>query len=175
MAGTARSGHPTMPQLNPEFFLTQIVWLAISFTVLYLILWRVALPRVAEVLETRQDKIDDDLEKAARLKAEAEAALATYEKTLSDARSEAQSAMREVAAELATEAVRRNAELSERLNREIKAGEDRIAAAKKQAVGSIAAIATGAATRATERLVGRAPDTKAVEAAVAASLKSGEK
>lgn len=37
-----------MPQLNPEFFLTQIVWLAISFTVLYLILWRVALPRVAE-------------------------------------------------------------------------------------------------------------------------------
>lgn len=164
-----------MPQLNPEFFLTQIVWLAISFTVLYIILWRVALPRVAEVLETRQDKIDDDLEKAGRLKAEAEAALATYEKTLSDARSEAQSALREAVAELANEAAKRHGELSERLNREIKAGEERIAAAKNQAVGSIASIAAEAARLATERLVGRAPDAKAVEAAVAASLKSGEK
>lgn len=164
-----------MPQLDPEFFLTQIVWLAVSFTVLYLILWRVALPRVAAVLETRQDKIDDDLEKAARLKTEAEAALAAYEKTLSDARSEAQTALRNAAAELANEAAKRHGELSERLNREIKAGEDRIAAAKKQAVGSIASIAADAATRATERLVGRAPDAKAVETAVAASLKTGEK
>jgi len=164
-----------MPQLNPDFFLTQIVWLAISFFVLYIILWRVALPRVASVLEARQDKIDDDLEKASRLKAEAEAALATYEKTMADARSEAQSAMREAVAELANEAAKRNAEMTERLNREIKAGEDRIAAAKKQAVSSIASIAADAATRATERLVGRAPEGKAVEAAVAASLKSGEK
>lgn len=164
-----------MPQLDPTFFLTQIVWLAISFTVLYFILWRLALPRVAEVLEARQDKIDDDLEKAARLKAEAETALATYEKTLADARSEAQSTLREVAAELANEAAQRHGQLSERLNQEIKAAEDRIAAAKTQAIGSIAGIAADAARRATERLVGRAPDAKAVDTAVAAALKSGEK
>jgi F-type H+-transporting ATPase subunit b len=162
-----------MPQLDPSVFPTQIVWLAITFVLLYLILSRVALPRVAEVLEARQKKIDDDLDKAAKLKSEAEATLKAYERAIADARAEAQATLREASEDAAKEAQARGNELNERLGRDIRAAEDRIAAAKRDAVASIAEIATDAARRATERLVGKAPEAGAARAAVDAALKAG--
>ncbi|MFQ5764023.1 MAG: F0F1 ATP synthase subunit B', partial [Rhodospirillales bacterium] len=61
-----------MPQLDVNTYLPQIVWLVITFTVLFLIMWRVAVPRIADVLEARQKRIDDNLDKAAESKKEAE-------------------------------------------------------------------------------------------------------
>lgn len=162
-----------MPQLDPSVFPTQIVWLAITFVLLYLVLSRVALPRVAEVLEARQNKIDDDLDKAAKLKSEAEATLKAYERAIAEARAEAQATLREAAEDAAKEAQARGNELNERLGRDIRAAEDRIAKAQRDAVASIADIASDAARRATERLVGKAPEGAAVKAAVDAAMKGG--
>ncbi len=65
-----------MPQLEQiGTYLSQIVWLFITFGILYAVLWKLALPRIAQVLQERQDRIDDDLERAEMLKTEAEAAL----------------------------------------------------------------------------------------------------
>ena len=61
-----------MPQLNPEFFISQLFWLAVFFTFLFIFLWRVSLPRIATVLEKRQDKIDENLSSAKELQEQAE-------------------------------------------------------------------------------------------------------
>ena len=68
-----------MPQLDVSTFASQILWLALTFVPLYLIIVRVALPRIGEVIEARRDKIDDDLKKAAARRDEAQAVLAEYE------------------------------------------------------------------------------------------------
>ena len=60
-----------MPQLNPEFFVSQLFWLAVFFTFLLVFLWRVSLPRIATVLEKRQNKIDENLSSAKELKEKA--------------------------------------------------------------------------------------------------------
>ena len=60
-----------MPQLNPEFFVSQLFWLAVFFTFLFVFLWRVSLPRIATVLEKRQNKIDENLSSAKELQEQA--------------------------------------------------------------------------------------------------------
>ena len=68
-----------LPQLNPADFAPQLIWLAITFAVLYFILARVALPRIGEVIEERRDRVQRDLDSAERFKKETDAALAAYE------------------------------------------------------------------------------------------------
>ena len=61
-----------MPQLNPEFFISQLFWLVLTFTFLFIFLWRVSLPRISSVLEKRESKINNDIKEAKQLQAEAE-------------------------------------------------------------------------------------------------------
>src|SRR3546814_19289788 len=84
-----------MPQLDPAFWPTQLFWLAITFIALYLVIWRIALPRIADVLEARQRKLDDDLKKAAALKDEAAAILAEYNKMRPTAQAPAPEALQQ--------------------------------------------------------------------------------
>jgi len=96
-----------MPQLDPSLFATQLFWLFVTFLALFLIAWKVALPRITEVLDARQTRIDGDLEKARALKDEAEEVIATYEKTLADASLQAQDIHRQVVQTLADERTKR--------------------------------------------------------------------
>ena len=81
-ANAAQGGAKVFPPLDPATFVPQLVWLAIAFGLLYLLLSRVALPRVGEVIEERADRIRRDLDQAEKLKAETEGALAAYEQAL---------------------------------------------------------------------------------------------
>ncbi len=85
-----------LPQLNPADFSPQLIWLALTFVVLYLILARVALPRIGEVLDERRDRVQRDLDAAERFKTDTDAALAAYEKALSDAHGKASSMAKDV-------------------------------------------------------------------------------
>ena len=78
-----------MPQLNPEFFASQLFWLVISFVFLFIFLWRISLPRIGTVLAKRESKINDDLKVAKQLQAEAEEIQTKINKELEQARSEA--------------------------------------------------------------------------------------
>src|SRR5262245_56065197 len=78
------------PPFQKETFASQIIWLALTFVALYLLMARVALPRVGAILDARKGRIDGDLAEAERLKTESDAAMATYEKSLADARNRAQ-------------------------------------------------------------------------------------
>lgn len=89
-AASDNGGQPGLPQLHVNTFVGQWFWLVISFGILFLIMWKVALPRLEGVIENRQERIAGDLDKAQQLKAEAEKLLADYEARLSGARSKAQ-------------------------------------------------------------------------------------
>ncbi len=78
-----------MPQLNPEFFVTQLFWLVVTFSFLLVFLWRVSLPRIGNVLEKRERKISEDLTTAKELQNEAEKIQDKIESQLKQARTDA--------------------------------------------------------------------------------------
>ncbi len=159
-----------MPQFDPTFFTTQLFWLYVTFVVLYVLLSTIAMPKIGEVLEERQRKIDDNLDKAAALKTDAEAAIALYEKALASSRAEAQQILRTSGEALAKQAEQRQKELGERLAAQIKAGEARIMAAKDQALAHVREVAADVAKSASTRLTGVVLDDAKVSAAVAVAL-----
>ena len=160
-----------MPQFDPAVWSPQLIWLAISFVALYFLMARVALPRVADVLEEREFKISDALRKAEGLRDDAEDAAAEYEKMMADARAKAQDEVRAVRERAAAEAVKRHAELNERLDGEIAAAEGRIAEARDEAVAGVREIAEELSAAAIERLLGEKADSQMVAAAVETSIK----
>lgn len=143
-----------MPQFDSTFFPTQLLWLALTFVVLYVVMVRVALPRVADVLDARRRHIDDDLGAAEKLKSEAEAALAAYEKAMAAARNEAQAILRGASEEMAAKSAARQSEIAQSLAAKTKVAEARIDAARKEALAGIRDVAATAAAAATERLIG---------------------
>lgn len=168
----ARPAHAVgLPQLNPDSYAPQIIWLAITFAVLYVLMSRMALPRISHILEERQDRIDDNLEKAAHLKTEADAAAAAYEAAITAARAQASEILRETSQRLAASAAERHSDLGERLAAEIEAAERRIAAAREQALADVRKTSGELVRQAAGRLLGEAPDAAAADAAVAATLK----
>ena len=78
-----------MPQLNPEFFVSQLFWLIVTFSFLLVFLWRISLPRIGNVLDKRERKISEDLTAAKELQAEAEKIQDTIENQLKQARADA--------------------------------------------------------------------------------------
>lgn len=143
-----------MPQLDPSVWPTQLIWLAITFIALYLIVWRVALPRIADVLEARQRKLDDDLKKATALKEEAETILAEYEKMRADAQAAAHGVLQKAQDEMKAEAERQTAETMARLARQTEEAEARIDAAKSAALSGLEGTVSEVVAAATEKLIG---------------------
>ena len=144
-----------MPQLQQHYtYASQVFWLFVCFAVLLIVMWRVALPRVAAILHDRQQRIHIDLEHAERLKAEAEAVIAAYEKAMAEARGRAQALQRETHDTLAKEAAVRLAEIGQRLKIESDAAEARIQRARNEALSSIKTVAAELAEAAVKRLIG---------------------
>lgn len=143
-----------MPQLDPSLFPTQLFWLFVTFLALFLVAWKVALPRITEVLDARQTRIDGDLEKAQALKAEAEDVMAAYEKTLATAATEAQDIHRQVVQSLTDERTERQEDLSRKLSEQTREAESRIAGEKQRAVENIRDAALDVVQSAANRLIG---------------------
>jgi F-type H+-transporting ATPase subunit b len=148
-----------------------MIWLALTFVTLYVVMSRVALPRIGGIIAARQGRIAGDLAEAQRLKEEAEAATAAYEKTLADARTNAQGIAAKTRDKLMAAAEERRKATEERLNKRLEEADKTIAATKSAAMGNVKAIATEAAAAIAQRLTGTAPNDKAVGDAVADALK----
>ena len=167
----AQGGHGGFPPFQSQTFASQLVWLAIAFVLLYVLMAKLALPRVASIIESRQKRIEDDLADASRLKGESDAAVAAYEKALADARNRAQVIANETRERQAAEAEARRKTLENELNNKLTEAEKTIAATKQAAMGNVRGIAEDATRAIVERLIGQAPNEKAVVAAVADALK----
>ncbi len=160
-----------MPQLDPNSLAGQLLWLTITFVIFYLVMARVALPRVSEVLETRQNRIAYDLETATSLKGEAENILAEYEASMAKAHAESQALLAQAAQERGAEAARRQEELGARIAAQLGDAETRIDEARRAAMANIGDIAGDVALNATAKLIGIEPDDAAVKAALEAASK----
>jgi F-type H+-transporting ATPase subunit b len=158
-----------MPQLDVASYLPQVVWLAITFAILYLLMAKVALPRISNVLEERSERRQDNLAKAEELQAEAEAAAEAYEKVLADAHGAAHERVLKSTDEAKTRTEAAIHELDQKLAGEVNAAEAAVNAARADALKDATAIAAEAARLAAGRLAGIEVEAAAAEAAARAA------
>lgn len=156
----------TFPQFRTDTYASQLVWLAIAFGVLYYLMSKVALPRVAAILATRRNRIEGDLAEAAAARRSAEEAGAAHEKTLAEARAKSQALAQQTHGKLAAEADARRKALEADLNARLTEAEGKIAAIKIQAMANVDGIARESAAAIVERITGRSPDPAALSRAV---------
>ena len=168
----APSGHKgTFPPFDSHTFASQLVWLVITFVLLYALMAKVALPRVGGIIAERQKRIDDDLAQANGFKTNSDTALAAYEKALADARARAQAIAGEMHDKQAAEAEAARKKLEAELSSKLAEAEEIIAASKKAAMANVRSIAADAAKAIVERLIGTAPPDSAIAAAVKDAVK----
>lgn len=173
---TTGTGVPTAPAPFPPFetehFASQLFWLVLAFVILYALMAKVALPRVASILKTREDTVSGDLAAAQRFREDSEAAVAAYEKSLADARHNAQTIANETHERFAKEADDNRKALEARLHAKLADAERSIAATKTSAMSNVRGVAVDTASAIVERLIGQAPATPRAEQAVDRVLKN---
>jgi len=162
------NGGGVFPPFDSSTFASQLLWLAITFGLFYLLMAKVALPRISSILEVRSDRIAQDLDEANRLKEESDAAIAAYEQELAEAKSRAHTIAQEARDEAKAEVEAKRAGIETDLAAKIADAEDRIAGIKKKAMGEVGAIAEAT----TEALVSELLGGKVTKADIASAVKS---
>ncbi len=160
-----------MPQLNPLDWAPQLIWLAITFSILYLLMKWVALPRIGSVIEMRRQRIAGDLETAERLRRETQEAIAAYEQALAEAKAKAHAIADEARNKLKDEVAAERADLERELAAKAVEAEARIHAAKISALKDVNAVAAETAAAIVQRLIGIAPAKPELASAVEAARK----
>jgi F-type H+-transporting ATPase subunit b len=159
------------PPFQKDTFASQLVSLLIAFVALYLIVSKIALPRVGKTIDDRQDAIENDLAEAQKFRDASDNALKAYESELAEARSRAQSISAQTREKLnaASEAERKA--LEDQLAGKLADAEKTITSKREAAMRNVRGIAADAAAAIVQRLTGVAPEAASVERAVDASLK----
>lgn len=147
-------GKGGFPPFNPDTFSSQLIWLAIAFGGLYLLLKRVALPRVGEVIDERRDRIVRDLDAADRLKGETDKALSGYEQALADAKDKAGAIAKDAQAKLSADIDREKAGVETQIAAKLADAETRIASMKSRALTQVNEIAADTAAAVVAQLGG---------------------
>jgi F-type H+-transporting ATPase subunit b len=169
-AGTEAHGgdhaEVAFPPFATETFGSQLLWLAITFGLLYFLLSRLVLPRLTGIIEGRREIIARDLDHAAAMKTRAEEAGTAYEKALSEAKTRAQALAQETRNKLASESDAKRKALEADLASRLAESEASISARKAEAMSSVRGIARETASAIVERLTGRVPSPQAIDAAL---------
>ena len=160
-----------MPQLNPLDWAPQLIWLLITFGILYLLMVYVALPRIDSVIDARAGRIKKDLAQADKLRRETEEAIAAYAQALAEAKQKAHAIVDEGRAKLKAEMAKERARLDAELAARGAEAEKRIEAAKHSAMREVNSIAADVAADIVRRLIGIAPAKPEIDKAVAAVRK----
>jgi F-type H+-transporting ATPase subunit b len=166
--GHADGGHEgTFPPFDSSTFASQLLWLAISFGVLYWIVSRIAAPRIAGILEVRRDRIAGDLGEAERLRGETDAAIAAYEQSLADARKKAGAIAAETREQVNRDLDARRKAIEDDLAAKVGEAEARIGDIKARALGEVDAIATDTTEAIVAALAGASSREEAATAVAA--------
>ena len=160
-----------MPQLNPLDWGPQLIWLLITFGILYLLMVYVALPRIGSVIEARAAHIARDLATADKLRRETEEAIAAYEQALAEAKQKAHAIVEEGRTRLKEETAAERAKLDSELGKKSAEAEARINAAKNSAMREVNAVAAEVAANIVSQLIGVVPAKAEIEKAVTTARK----
>lgn len=164
-----------MPQLDVHTFAPQLVWLAIAFLILYLVMSRLAVPAIADTLAKRQAKIQGDLDAAEKANEETRALVAAYEKRLADAREEARRLTRERGEADSAAAAAHFSELHDRLAKQIDEAEKRIALQRDDVMAGLEHMARDIGQDVYAKLSGQPADQGALAGKVTAAIKGGNR
>lgn len=158
--------HKAFAPLDPTTFPSQLLWLAITFVLLYVLARRVMLPRVGSVIEERRNHIKGDIALAEELKLDTQAALARYTQALADARSSAGEAAKDSRQKVTLEVERERARIEAEISARASEAEKRIATAKATALASVSEIASEVASAIVSKLIDEEVTTDEVKSAL---------
>ena len=154
----AAHGSGGLPQLDPTWFASQLFWLSLVFISLYIVFSKKVLPELSATIENRNERIQDDLAEAEKLKKDAEKVHMAYEETLEDSRNQAAALFSKIESDIKSNTDKALAEFRERSNNELQDSEKRISDATKEAMKDMDLIAAEVASEAAEKIVGIATD-----------------
>jgi F-type H+-transporting ATPase subunit b len=160
----------TFPPFDATNFASQLLWFAITFGALYLLMSRVALPQIGSILDKRRARIEGDLKEAGRLKGETDKAIAAYEAALSEAKTNAHAIAEETRAGIKTDIDGKRKAVEDELGAKMADAEARILKTKEAALGRVSEIAAETTAAVVTQLTGEASASD-VQAAVAEAVK----
>lgn len=167
-ADSGQSG--AFPPFDPSTYGSQLLWLAITFGILYYMMSKVVLPRIGSILETRSDRIEQDMAEAQRLKEETDEAIAAYEQSLADARGKAHGIAQTAREKSKTESDQAMAKIEAGLAEKLEKAEEQISAIRATAMAEVNDIASDATEAVVKSFIGgrltKADIKKALESVV---------
>ncbi|WEX78184.1 F0F1 ATP synthase subunit B [Sinorhizobium numidicum] len=169
VAHEGEAGSGVFPPFDSTHFASQLLWLAITFGLFYLLMSKVIIPRIGGILETRHDRIAQDLDEASRLKGEADAAIAAYEQELANAKAKGHSIADTAREAVKSKANAERATVEAELAKKIATAEARIADIKTKALADVGAIAEDTAAAVVKQLIGGTVTKTEIAAAVKSS------
>jgi F-type H+-transporting ATPase subunit b len=155
-----------MPQLNPEFWVSQIFWLTITFGILYVFLSKLILPRISANLEIRKTQILDNIEAAEKQREESELKIRQYEEIVQNSKNEAKNYLNQVKEKILKDINFKKDTLDKDLNKEIQKAESEIQEFKKKAPEKINKIAIETSTNLLQQLIGTEVNSSSISAIV---------
>ena len=163
-AFSAESGG--MPQLNPEFWISQIFWLTLTFGTLYLILSRLILPKISDNLETRKSKILENIEAADKQRKDSEKKLKEYDEIISKSKLEAKTIFNQAREKALKDIDEKKEVLDRQVDDEIINAEEEIKALRKSAPEKISRIAIETSSELLQKLIGAEVNNSSISAIV---------
>ena len=155
-----------MPQLNPEFWASQIFWLILIFSSLYLIIWKIFLPKITDSIENRKSRIVNDLNETQKLRESAEKKLREYNKIIEDAKKEARKIIEDNKQKLENDIKNKKQKFNEEIEKELMSAEKEIESLKKSSIPDINKIAIGVSFEVIKQLVGTSVNMSNVSAII---------
>ena len=155
-----------MPQLNPEFWISQIFWLIITFGILFIVLTKVILPKISDNLETRKSQILENIETADKQKEESQKKIDEYEKIILDSKLKAKSYFNEAREKILDDINKKRAALEKDLDEEIGEVEKELSDLKNKSGEKINKIAAETSAELIKELIGEEVNSSSIAAIV---------
>ena len=152
-ANQAFGSETGMPQLNPEFWIAQIFWLILIFSSLYLIIWKIFLPRITYSIENRKSRIVNDLGEAQKLKDNAEKKLKEYNEIIEKSKKEAKKIIEDSKKKLDRDIENKKQKFHDEIEKELMAAEEEIKGLKKSSVSNVSNIAAETSIEVIRKLI----------------------
>tara|TARA_B110000967_G_scaffold41736_1_gene41665 strand:+ start:56 stop:631 length:576 start_codon:yes stop_codon:yes gene_type:complete len=160
-----------MPQLDPTYWASQAFWLILIFTLLYMALSKMFIPKIKESIDDRENKIKDDLDEAQKLKLVAEEKLKEYEITIENAKKEVQKIIFEGKKKLNSDIQNKKKKIDKEIEAELKSADQEIKNLKRDSLENISTISEEIASKVIEMVSGEPLNQSSIKAAVLESTK----
>ena len=166
LSGKCFGAEEGMPQLNPDYWVSQIFWVILIFGTLYVILWRIILPKINENLENRKSQILTDLDDAQKFKDQSEEKLSEYNKILNQAKQEVKKILDETRKKINLDIKNKNNQFNLEIDKEIENAEKEIKTLKLSSIEDINKIAIETSSEIVRKMVGTDVNASSVSAIV---------